>query len=258
MTLQKKLLQTVTGLVSNNVERLPVPAEHFPEQLLQIWNEIPPAKFIPEKALQCFSMVRGGWQDVKPASAEAALKIETPTFGAVRFFTTYRHAVQMIKEMIVQASLLLNVGKNMHDAQAGPVAELIFETYKYFTVADFRAALKMGILGQFGSNYDRFDVQVISEWCTKYWEIRIGAAEMRSTVKTVVVEKDLSVPPPPDVQEYIDQLHKRVEKKYARPAPVVDDLMVAQWRTDWENGDRLTNFETYKAYQVQKLKRRDK
>ena len=258
MTLQKKLLPIGTGLVSNNIERLPVSAEQFPVQLLQIWSEIPPAKFIPEKAVQCFSMVRGGWRDIKPASAEAALKTESPTFGAVRFFTTDRHAVQMIKEMIVQASLLLNVGKNMHDAQAGPVAELIFETYKYFTVADFRAALKMGILGQFGSNYDRFDVQVISEWCTKYWEIRIGAAEMRSTVKTVVVEKDLSVPPPPDVQEYIDQLHKRVEKKEARPAPVVDDLMVSQWRTDWESGDRLTDFETYKAYQVQKLKRSHK
>mgnify|MGYP000888745240 CR=1 FL=1 len=114
----------------------------------------------------------------------------------------------------------------------------------------------MGVLGQFGATYDRFDVQVISEWLTKYWELRLGAAEMRSTVKTVTTEKEAATVPPPAVQKWINDLHKRVENKAAKPPPEIDELMISQWRADWEAGDKLTTFETYKNFQIQKLKRK--
>lgn len=256
MNLQKELSKTESDLVLSNIERLPVSVANFPPQLVAIWNAIPPAKFHPAKAVQCFGIVRGDWHSVTPGSVDAALKLDTPTLSAVGFFTTQKHAIQTVKEIITSASLLLNVGKNLHESQVGPVAEMIFEQYKYFTVADFRAALKMGVLGQFGATYDRFDVQVISEWLTKYWELRLGAAEMRSTVKTVTTEKEAATVPPPAVQKWINDLHKRVENKAAKPQPEIDELMISQWRADWEAGDKLTTFETYKNFQIQKLKRK--
>lgn len=256
MQLQKELSQTGSGLITSNTARLPTNTVHqIPEKLVQLWEAIPPAKFQPEKALQCFAITRGAWQSINPSGVESALKSDAPTLGAVSFYTTKAHAVQLLKEMIAQTSLLLNVGKNLHEAQIGPVSELIFEQYKYLTVADFRAALKMGVLGQFGATYDRFDVQVISEWLTKYWELRTGAAEMRSTVKSVTIEKEVATPPPPAVQKWINDLHKRVEQKAAKPPPEIDELMVNQWRTDWEQGDKLTTFENYKNFKIQQLKR---
>lgn len=205
--------------------------------------------------MQCFAVVRGGWNQVLPESVEAALKCETPTIGAVAFYMDRQDAIQVISEMISAVSVLMNVGKNIRSEQIAMISEMIYSEFRHLTIADFRAAMRMGALGKFGTSYDRLDVQVISEWCTKFFELRCNLAEGKSSVQNNEIKRNGKEMPMP---EWFLEFAKKIEKRAELQQPkkfVPDQLILQQWRIDFEQlpENNRPKWESYVSFQVAKL-----
>lgn len=168
-------------------------------------------------------------------------KMGTPTLGGVAFYTGEENALQLVAEMITQASLLLNVGKNLRAEQIYATANMLLRNpdFKIFTVADFRLAISRGVMGKYGTVYDRFDIQIISEWLEKYWVERQERAEQIS------YEAHMNQKNQPEtwsgscpewfsafVAEFVQRNadNRKKEKNEFKP----DDAMLRFWRAEWE------------------------
>lgn len=247
-------LQTLSLATAQNTERLPAP-------LVNRWQEMQstaPAKFSNEKAMQCFAFSSGDWQSVNPQTVEQAMAVQAPTLGAMATYLGDGAAVQVVAEMITAAALLLNVGKNIRQEQVYPIAEIITSENKHLTVADFRAAMRMGVTGKFGATYDRLDVTVISEWCTKYFDIRCSTGEGKAIVANNGNKTNgKEMPMPAWMVEFSNSLTAKVEAKKAASPTEPDAPMLAWWKSEWDampEGARPT-WEAYKGFQTAKLKR---
>lgn len=70
--------------------------------------------------------------------------------------------------MIQSVYELVNVGKKISEQAIVLLAKMIVEKYWYLKIDEIEYALKQGIMGNFGTIYDRIDAQVIFEWLYKY------------------------------------------------------------------------------------------
>lgn len=89
-------------------------------------------------------------------------------------------ALEYIVMAIVQAQRLLNVAPKLEDTAIRKAAGYILEDYSHLTIADLGLCMKLGIKGQLGAFYGRFDAQVVYDWfyaynikrdeAKRYWE----------------------------------------------------------------------------------------
>ena len=85
-----------------------------------------------------------------------------------------------IETWIVNISEFVNIGKNMNENQIYETAQMIMDSYPYFTLADINLIFKKAKKGDFGQIYDRLDGQIIFSWFTKYDSLRCLEAEEQS------------------------------------------------------------------------------
>lgn len=85
-----------------------------------------------------------------------------------------------IETWIVNISEFVNIGKNMNENQIYETAQMILDSYPYFTLADINLIFKKAKKGDFGQIYDRLDGQIIFSWFTKYDQLRCSEAEEQS------------------------------------------------------------------------------
>lgn len=85
-----------------------------------------------------------------------------------------------IETWIVNISEFVNIGKNMNENQIYETAQMILDSYPYFTLADINLIFKKAKKGDFGQIYDRLDGQIIFSWFTKYNSLRCSEAEEQS------------------------------------------------------------------------------
>lgn len=81
---------------------------------------------------------------------------------------------------LVQAQRLLNVSPKLEETAIRKAAGYILEDYSHLTIADLALCTKLGIKGQLGAFYGRFDAQVVYDWfymynlrrteAKRYWE----------------------------------------------------------------------------------------
>lgn len=85
-----------------------------------------------------------------------------------------------IETWIVNISEFVNIGKNMNENQIYETAQMILDSYPYFTLADINLIFKKAKKGDFGQIYDRLDGQIIFSWFTKYNSLRCSESEEQS------------------------------------------------------------------------------
>jgi len=260
----------LSQLPSNTATNLPVnlpapviaavkllPSPVAPE-LAQKWALIPANKFLPEKAAQCVRVAEhGDWQQYNPIKYGDAILSGAPTIGALTHYLGSKGAAHCVKQMLAWVNALLNVGKGMRDEQLGPTAQLLVEENRLLNVADFRLALKKGVKGDYGTTYDRLDVQVIQTWLNQYWNDRLEAAEQHR-LATYKAEKKAqeanAVPMPESVKELAKSLAVKPEPpKDFEP----DELLLKVWRVEFEaieNKDEHFTFENFKKLKIAQLK----
>lgn len=81
---------------------------------------------------------------------------------------------------LVQAQRLLNVSPKLEEKAIRKAASYILEDYAQLSIADLALCMKLGIKGQLGTFYGRFDAQVAYDWfymyhirreeARRYWE----------------------------------------------------------------------------------------
>lgn len=207
--------------------------------------------FQEQKALQCLEIKRGAWAEINPATIQDCISMQAPTLGAVGHYCGKETAAQVLSEIITATALLLNVGKNLRAEQIAPMAEILESEFRFMNIADIRLAMKRGILGKYGAQYDRFDIQVVSEWLTKFWEERLE--EGQRIAEKVFTETSPGTKPP---QWFTDFVAKYSAKHEPKTLAVIepDAAMIQVFKTDW---DLLENpkpkFETYVQFQMLKL-----
>ena len=227
---------------------------NLPEPVLQRWQMIPKEKFSVDKAKQCYAVCAGQWQQETPQKIIDCIGANSPTIGAVSFYMGKDDAIQVISEMITAAALLLNVGKNIRPEQSYLIAQIIFSEYKYLTVADFRFVLRSGMLGHYGKQYDRFDIQVISEWCKEFWENRCNLAEGLKKMENheFIKAEKTAVIMPDWFKEFSDKLTEKVETKKMIVPEKPDDAILAWWKSEWQNIDeqKRPTWDAYYSHRV--------
>jgi len=100
--------------------------------------------------------------------------------GAVKKVYGDDFAQAYIETWIVNISEFVNIGKNMNENQIYETAQMILDSYPYFTLADINLIFKKAKKGDFGQIYDRLDGQIIFSWFTKYNSLRCSEAEEQS------------------------------------------------------------------------------
>lgn len=158
-----------------------------------------------------------------------------------------------MRDILVQASLLLNIGKNLMPEQVDPMVDMIIETpeYRRLTVADFRLAIIRGIQGKYGNTYDRFDIMIICTWLDKYWSEFLEYTENNPPKPVQENAPSSPVEIPEWVYEKIGQLEEK-PKLLIEP----DEFMIQQWKTDYDSKcwkDKKPSFENYCKLQIEKL-----
>lgn len=103
-----------------------------------------------------------------------------PTIGTVKKVYGDDFAQAYIETWIVNISEFVNIGKNMNENQIYETAQMILDSYPYFTLADINLIFKKAKKGDFGQIYDRLDGQIIFSWFTKYNQLRCLEAEEQS------------------------------------------------------------------------------
>lgn len=103
-----------------------------------------------------------------------------PTIGTVKKVYGDDFAQAYIETWIVNISEFVNIGKNMNENQIYETAQMILDSYPYFTLADINLIFKKAKKGDFGQIYDRLDGQIIFSWFTKYDQLRCSEAEEQS------------------------------------------------------------------------------
>lgn len=103
-----------------------------------------------------------------------------PTIGTVKKVYGDDFAQAYIETWIVNISEFVNIGKNMNENQIYETAQMILDSYPYFTLADINLVFKKAKKGDFGQIYDRLDGQIIFSWFTKYNQLRCSEAEEQS------------------------------------------------------------------------------
>jgi len=229
---------------------------NLPEPVLQRWQMIPKEKFSIDKAKQCYAVCAGAWQKQLPQKVEDCIAANSPTIGAVGFYMGHDDAIQLISEMITAAAMLLNVGKNIRAEQSYLVAQILYSEYKYLTVSDFRFVLRSGMLGNYGKQYDRFDIQVISDWIKEFWETRCNLAEGKNNaVNREWIEAEKTAVEMPDwFKDFADSLHEKVEQKRQAIKPEKPDPAIVEWwKSQWQNIDesQRPTWEVYFSYKLQ-------
>lgn len=234
-----------------------LPAPVSPE-LARKWALIPAKQFLPEKAAQCVRVAEyGEWQEYNPVKYGDAILSGAPTIGALTHYLGNKGAVHCVAQMLAWANALLNVGKGMRNEQLQPTAHLLVEENRLLNVADFRLALKKAVKGDYGTTYDRLDVQVIQTWLNQYWNDRLEAAE-HHRLATYKAEKKAqeanAVPMPESVKELAKSLAVKPEPpKDFEP----DEILLKVWRVEFEaieNKDEHLTFENFKKLKIAQLK----
>jgi len=230
---------------------------NLPDPILQRWQMIPKEKFSIDKAKQCYSVCAGAWQKSTPQKIDDCIGANSPTIGAVGFYMGQDDAIQLISEMITAAAMLLNVGKNIRAEQSYLVAQILYSEYKYLTVADFRFVLRSGMLGNYGKQYDRFDIQVISDWIKEFWETRCNLAEGKNNVKNHEWSESekTAVKMPEWFKEFADSFNEKVEKKQNVKPEKPDDAIIEWWKSEWQSIDeqKRPEWDVYHAYRLKML-----
>lgn len=240
-------------IAAANLLPSPVSAE-----LARKWALIPAKQFMPEKAAQCVRVVEHGeWQDFNPQKYGDAILSGAPTIGALSHYLGNKGAVHCVAQMLAWVNALLNVGKGLRGEQLQPTAQLLVEENRMLNVADFRLALKKGAKGDYGTTYDRLDVQVIQTWLNQYWSDRLEAAEQHrlATYKTEKkAEVENAVPMPDSVKQLAKILAVQPEPpKGFEP----DEILLKVWRAEFEaieNKDQHLTFENFKKLKIAQLK----
>lgn len=147
---------------------------------------------------------------VKASDIQTCLKAETPTLATVRLYHGERVTHCAISEILVEAAELLNVGNNLTAAQVNALSEMIFRDWYWYTLADLKTMLQMGIKGEFGKIYERLDVNVIYEWLMQYNEKRAAVAEQNSSNAKQIEVVDGGEPMPEWMSDWIKKFEKHV------------------------------------------------
>ena len=231
-----------------------VKAVNVPESIRESWKSIAPAMFREERAVLCYALTTGAWQDIYPQTISEALSMQTPSIGAVALYTGRENTVQLLAEMITSASLLINAGKNIRAEQIYPTAMLLLNNpeCRLFTVADFRLALNRGVMGRYGSVYDRFDASVLSAWLNAYWAERLSEAEALSEIAHSQVKSGAGANSGPTnapewfskfVKEFTAKTNAHKEVKQFQP----DAIVIEMWENEWKamNEESRPTFEHY-------------
>ena len=88
--------------------------------------------------------------------------------------------LSFIRSFLRHLESMMNVTKQMTDAQVNFAAELIADGHYAMTIADLKLFVKWSMKQKV---YNRLDAQVLTEWIEEYWAQRSEAAAYRSQVK---------------------------------------------------------------------------
>lgn len=103
-------------------------------------------------------------------------------------------AISLLVVMINDLANSFNIGKNMGAVQVMETAQLIFNSYSSFKIADFALFFSKAKTGYYGKVYDRLDCAVICEWLNvfdadkdeqveAYWKREQGIKNLQAAEK---------------------------------------------------------------------------
>lgn len=194
---------------------------------------------------------------VRPAKIEDCFE-GSPSLATVSKYQSREVCEQTLAALIFGAAELLNVGKDMSPMQVGFMAEYIAADYPYFTLADVKMCLRMGVLGKFGEVFGRLDVQVLAKWFAKYAELRLETAEQLAYQRhknEISRAAEVVENPPKWFSEWsakFQVLHGVSERP--KPAFVADAAILATIQAEYEALETKPDFENFKRLRVEQMR----
>lgn len=206
----------------------------------------------------------------KPATVKQAMSDVFPTLATVRKYHSGATAKGAAAEIIGQGAALLNVGKNLQPHQIEFIADEILREYYYLTIGEIRYIVERGVRGEYGTNYDRFDVQTVFEWIEKYLVERTSTAEQEAqakpgndSAKWREWAKKNGKPMPESVRQALSALENKylvdgeakqgVRSGEFEPDTATLEMIRQEWETNEGNAQRQP-FENYKTLRIAQLK----
>jgi hypothetical protein len=107
---------------------------------------------------------------INPKSFADTLKGETPTLATIKKYqgeSVYRAA---IVHLVYWVKDNFNFGKNITNLQAETFADLLFDDFPSFTLADVKLCFKEGVKGTYGEIYQNIDPSTLFSWVKAYFD----------------------------------------------------------------------------------------
>ena len=84
-------------------------------------------------------------------------------------------AISYLSAAIAMTAQMLNTNQRMEGDAVRRTAVYVYEDYSHLNIEDVMLCLKMGVKGQLGEFYGRFDAQVVYDWFYEYNILRTQA-----------------------------------------------------------------------------------
>lgn len=146
------------------------------EKTLSRWNGLKQRGLFEEEKAR-LSVLALDPSAIRVTTIESAMSGATPALSTVRKYQGDELAKDAVVEIITEAALMLNIGKNLKTHQIEFLADEILLNWYYLTLEEIKYLMRQGITGKYGELYDRLDVAVISGWLERYDEQRTAQIE---------------------------------------------------------------------------------
>jgi hypothetical protein len=125
--------------------------------------------FSETKAIQAYSVTGELIRETLPKSLTEILTTdETCTVATLRKYRGEDVALGFLRNEMKKLASFFSVGKGISEAGIARLAQLLFDKYHYFKIADWRFFAKRALSCDFGKAYDRFDAPTVMGWAEVY------------------------------------------------------------------------------------------
>lgn len=160
---------------------------------IQLWKTQP---------TQCYSMLR-------VATPRKMIEADTPNLWELRGSIGHPATIAILVKAFIHAAKLVNLDKNLTEAQIGEAANDVLEQFGYLKVEEVKYVLKRSLRNE--NIYGRLDYNVLMNWFELYdaerteEAVRISEQQEAQALRAEAGGTAMSLP------EYIETLKKRAE-----------------------------------------------
>lgn len=150
----------------------------------------------------------------------------TPTQTMAQLAQRLSHTTtrRLIEQILVRTFIMSGYQDVPSDEKTiGLIADQIIHQYPQLEVGELCIALKEGLTGRYGPNYNRIAIDTVGQWISKYYTITWPIIEARGVNRYLSAQQALTTPTEPVVEmpgwfkENMEALAKRVKRHIHTP-----------------------------------------